>query len=123
MNRREARILAMQYVFQMEAQNNFITEELSDFISDKKPGNQMEYITSIINSVCKNLDEIDDVIGKNSSGWTVPRMAKADLAILRLAVAEILYDTRIPKSVSINGADRCGEIRAGGGTGQNVRRR
>lgn len=96
MNRREARILAMQYIFQMGAQGNFSAESLDDFISDKKAGGQKQYIASVINSVCENIAAIDGVINENSSGWSVSRMAKADLAVLRLAAAEILYDEDIP---------------------------
>ena len=110
MNRREARILAMQYIFQMGAQGNFSAESLDDFISDKKAGGQKQYIASGINSVCENIAAIDGVINENSSGWSVSRMAKADLAVLRLAAAEILYDEDIPKSVSINEAVELAKI-------------
>ena len=107
MNRREARILAMQYIFQMGAQGNFSAESLDDFISDKKAGGQKQYIASVINSVCENIAAIDGVINENSSGWSV---SKADLAVLRLAAAEILYDEDIPKSVSINEAVELAKI-------------
>lgn len=103
MNRREARISAMQYIFQMEGQGDFSSERLEAFLSDKDAGSQRVYITSIVDSVCKNIEAIDRIIGENSSGWAVSRLAKADLAILRLSAAEIMF-CDIPKSVSINEA-------------------
>ncbi len=47
---------------------------------------------------------IDIYIEKYAKEWTVDRMSKVDLAILRLAMFEILYREDIPYSVSINEA-------------------
>lgn len=110
MNRKEARNLTMQYIFQMEAQQNFSAEGLKDFLDDREPGKQREYIEKTLKSLCENLSNIDDCIESHSVGWAVPRMAKTDLAILRLAAAEILYDEQIPKSVSINEAVELAKI-------------
>ena len=52
----------------------------------------------------EHLDGIDSLIGKTSKGWTVERMNRADLAILRLGVYELLYDGEIPSGVAINEA-------------------
>ena len=48
--------------------------------------------------------EIDAAISEKAVGWTIERMGKADLAIIRLAVYEIMFDDDIPVSVSINEA-------------------
>ena len=49
-------------------------------------------------------DEIDEKIASCSTHWKPGRMAKAALAILRIAVCEIYYFDDIPASVSINEA-------------------
>ena len=49
-------------------------------------------------------DELDEKINSASRGWKTGRMGKAELAILRLAVYEILYDDEIPVKVAINEA-------------------
>ena len=54
--------------------------------------------------IIDKLDEIDKKISDVSKGWTIDRIGKVELAILRLAVYEILYDEGIPTSVSINEA-------------------
>ncbi|EPZ60141.1 transcription antitermination factor NusB [[Clostridium] sordellii ATCC 9714] len=51
-----------------------------------------------------NKSTIDELISKYAKNWTINRMAKVDLAILRLAVCEILYVPNIPTKVSINEA-------------------
>ena len=48
--------------------------------------------------------EIDEKISSNCRNWTVNRMPKTDLAVLRLAVCEILFLDDMPNSVSINEA-------------------
>ena len=48
--------------------------------------------------------ELDEKINNASRGWKTGRMGKAELAILRLAVNEMLYDDEIPVKVAINEA-------------------
>ncbi|MFR8548571.1 MAG: transcription antitermination factor NusB [Lachnospiraceae bacterium] len=48
--------------------------------------------------------EIDEKINSVSKGWKTSRMGKAELAILRVAVYEMLYDEEIPVKVAINEA-------------------
>ena len=63
-----------------------------------------EYLTVIVNNIKDNKNEIDSLINKYAKNWTVDRMAKVDLAILRLATCEVLYALDIPTKVSINEA-------------------
>ncbi len=48
--------------------------------------------------------QLDPIIKKYASGWTLERMANADRNLLRLALFEILHRDDIPQSVSINEA-------------------
>lgn len=50
------------------------------------------------------LSEIDDKISSYSKGWKIDRIAKAELAILRLAIYEAVYDDSVPVSVAVNEA-------------------
>lgn len=50
------------------------------------------------------LPDIDGQIEANSKGWKLDRIAKAELAILRLAVFEAKYDDTIPVGVAVNEA-------------------
>ena len=54
--------------------------------------------------IIDKLDDIDKKISEVSKGWTIDRIGKVELAILRLAVYEIVYDENIPTSVAINEA-------------------
>ena len=56
-------------------------------------------------AIIDNLDNIDNIIKENLEGcWNYNRIAKIDLAILRVAVNEIYYLDDIPESVAINEA-------------------
>ena len=55
-------------------------------------------------AVISNLPAIDAKIEEKAEGWTVSRMAKADLTVMRLAVFEILFDESVPNGVAINEA-------------------
>jgi len=63
-----------------------------------------EYIIKREEDILSKLPEIDKEISDKAVGWTIDRMGKVDLAIIRLAVYEILFDEAIPLGVSINEA-------------------
>lgn len=48
--------------------------------------------------------ELDDLLSRFSSEWTLNRMAATDRSILRLALYELLYREDIPVEVSVNEA-------------------
>lgn len=76
---------------------------LEDEIEDASERDKEE-LRSKFNSVLEHLNEIDAKIEEKSNGWTVKRISKAELTVLRLAVFEILYDSDVPDGVAINEA-------------------
>ena len=68
------------------------------------PESARESITKREEAILEKLPEIDKEISERATGWTIDRMGKVDLAIIRLAVFEILFDDDIPVGVSINEA-------------------
>lgn len=63
-----------------------------------------KYLNEMVKNFELNKSTIDELISKYAKNWTINRIAKVDLAILRLAVCEILYVPNIPTKVSINEA-------------------
>ena len=63
-----------------------------------------EKIAATMEKIIPLLPMIDEKISEASKGWKLNRIAKAELAILRLAVYEALYDDDIPVPVAINEA-------------------
>ena len=62
------------------------------------------YITEKAMQIIRRIPEIDARINDVAKGWKTARMARTDLAVLRLGVYEILFDEEIPKGVAINEA-------------------
>ena len=63
-----------------------------------------KFIFKEFSGIYQNLEKIDETISKTLKAWTVDRLNKADFAILRLAVYEMMYSDEIPASVAINEA-------------------
>lgn len=105
MTRTEARELLMQLLFQMEIQNDYSEGLKSRYIEDHfKKDNQKEYAGALCDAVIGNLKQIDEKLNQSSPKWNTSRMAKVDLAIIRLAMGEVLFMEDIPDAVAINEA-------------------
>ena len=63
-----------------------------------------EYMSIICEKVKENKEQIDELINKYAKNWSVSRMPKVDLSILRLAICELVFIEEIPNKVSINEA-------------------
>ena len=64
----------------------------------------IEYAESILLGIREHEDEISSIISELTIGWSIERMPKVDVSILRIAIFEMLYRSDIPYSVSINEA-------------------
>ena len=62
------------------------------------------YIKDKYERIASMIDDLDATINRYSKGWDTKRMGKVDLAILRLAVYEMLHDDDIPIGVAIDEA-------------------
>ena len=63
-----------------------------------------EYVRARVEAIREKLSDIDEQLTEKTVGWSLGRIGKAELSILRLAVYEIVYDDTIPPSVAINEA-------------------
>lgn len=117
MSRKVAREMGMQLLFQLgfdhleigEQVDNFINGIFREKVHNGKPLKKLDerdvqYIKEVVTGTMSNLVPIDKKIEELAQEWSLNRIAKVDLAILRLAVFEILFMDDIPKEVSINEA-------------------
>lgn len=105
MSRKQAREGAMKLLYQMETNDDFSDNEMRVFL-ENFPFDEKEekYIIESINTIKENLEDIDSHIKQNLESWSIHRLAKVDLAALRISIYEILYRKDIPTEVSINEA-------------------
>ncbi len=103
MTRREAREQAFCLLFEQavggEKMNDILhaATEARDLIPDP-------FAEEIALGVEEQAEKIDQVISENIRGWNLRRLSKVSLSLLRLSVYEMLFQSGIPASVSINEA-------------------
>lgn len=105
MGRKKAREGTMKLLYQMQVNEEFSQEALDEYlINFSFDKSEEKYIFQAINGISDNLEDIDRHIEKHIEGWEISRLAKIDLAVLRIAIYEILYRDDIPVQVAINEA-------------------
>lgn len=114
MNRHELRVLTYKAVFgaefgsadelngRVDVMLKTLDDESSD-IGDIVDEADAELVRSRAASVFEHLEKIDAIITDKSEGWSIERMGKSELAIIRLATYEMFFDD-VPKGVAINEA-------------------
>lgn len=106
LGRKESRESAMRLLFEIDYNMNEKDDILNEYLdnnTNKLSRDDYKYIKDIVSGTMNNLSAIDLKIEQYSKGWKINRISKIDLAILRLAVYEMLY-TDIPEGVIINEA-------------------
>ena len=108
--RRENRTAAMQFLYQWSINK---TDDLPGALhvffkdlelEDEHPRDYYAFAEDLIHGAIHHMDDIDTEIKKYLRNWDFDRVARIDLAILRLAIYEMLKRTDIPPIVSINEA-------------------
>lgn len=114
-SRHQIREKAVQTIFQLLEPSESLTIEAAINFS-LEAGNDPEagfdnvsddYLNTIVNGVVEQRDAIDATIDSFlSKDWSLNRIAKIDLAILRLAIYEMVYvdDQQVPNIVALNEA-------------------
>jgi len=104
MTRNEAREIIMQIVYELDASDEMNVEKATSLCEERLAGNHRERGSRLLGSMIENLDRVDGMINACSTRWKTSRMPKVDLAIMRLAVSEMLFDDDIPDAVAVNEA-------------------
>jgi transcription antitermination protein NusB len=71
------------------------------------------YAVTLVEGVCSHRSQIDDAVGRYSTGWSVQRMAPVDRNLLRLGAYELLFAPDIPDAVAIDEAVRLAKLLSG----------
>ncbi|WP_405357054.1 transcription antitermination factor NusB [Ruminococcus sp.] len=80
-------------------------DELADNAGDARDEFLSDYAINCVKGIKEHQDQIDENIASNlKSGWKLSRISKVSLAIMRVAIYEMMYLEEIPVSVSINEA-------------------
>ncbi len=108
-NRRQGRILAFQALYWWEVTQpgvdqlllfNWIDPEAEDSVAS----HARDFARLLIAGTVENVETIDQHIRKQLHHWDFTSLARVDLAILRVSVYALLFQSEIPASVTIDEA-------------------
>lgn len=106
MNRSKLREETFKLLYSLEFCEDDIEELVNSYIEENKITNSqdVEYVKNTIAGIKKEQENISKLISDNlAEKWTIDRISKIDLVILKLAIYEI-KNTNIPFKVAINEA-------------------
>lgn len=107
MTRKQMRDQLYRMLFQLDFhQSDELKEQVSLFLEDLTDISDADKaeLQAKFEGAAEKVEQLDALIDEKSSGWSVKRLAKADLTVLRLALYEILYDEKVPDGVALNEA-------------------
>lgn len=85
---------------EMEQQAEWFYRDDENEVEEEKKQEISEKLNRILD--CKK--ELDEKLSGAVTGWSIDRIGKVELTIMRLAIYEMLYDDTVPVSVAINEA-------------------
>lgn len=106
MNRSLSRELVFKLLYELEVQKENQIEQVDLYIenNDIQDKKVIDYIKEIVNGIKENKEKIETLISKNlKKDWSLDRISKVNLAILKLAIYEIQF-MDLPYKVGINEA-------------------
>jgi len=103
--RRKAREIALQVLYSL----NFVNVDAQDALdlfwgNFAAPKTAKDFAAFLVHGTCEHREELDKLIADCSDNWSLGRMSRVDISILRLAVFEFLYCEDIPPKVTLNEA-------------------
>ncbi|MDX2186130.1 MAG: transcription antitermination factor NusB [Opitutaceae bacterium] len=104
--RRDGRVAAMQYLYawSLNKPANLADDLRIFFESQQNPREHYAFGEELIHGVLERIEDVDTRIRSLAHNWEFDRIARIDLAILRVAIFEMLFRKDIPPVVSINEA-------------------
>ncbi len=104
MTRREARESCLKVLFAFGyTPEKSLNEIALDYLRDFE-GEEDAYSRALLEAMSVHGGEVDLLIEACAVGWAMNRISRISMAILRLAVCEMLYMPKVPTLVSINEA-------------------
>ncbi|MBQ8965243.1 transcription antitermination factor NusB [Ruminococcus sp.] len=102
--RREVR----QAAFLLSFEKLFLDDDLEKIFEGAEALDEFilvdDEVKKLVRSLFDKQDELDGIISRYSDKRAVSRIPKVDLAVLRLAIYEALYDDKVPVNVAISEA-------------------
>lgn len=103
-SRRQARRRAVEMLYEAAQRDTDAVTLLADRVGATEVDPISDYTISLVEGVTGRKTQIDELLAEHAQGWTVERMPKVDLAVLRVGVYELLWAADVPDPVAIDEA-------------------
>lgn len=109
MTRRKAREYVLCMLYEMmfheveERKRIFEEFETKENLEEKETSQMIAFIKTLYFGTLEHLDDLDEAIKVSATNWSLERISKIDLTILRMTLFELKY-TDIPQKVAVNEA-------------------
>ncbi|MFV0561103.1 MAG: transcription antitermination factor NusB [Enterococcus sp.] len=114
LSRHKIREMALQALFPLDFNTDLSKEDAilhaieldhQEMVSEDQSEFVPVYLDTLVGGVCAKKAELDETIGNHlKDNWTIQRISKMDLVILRIAIFEMRYVTDVPATVALNEA-------------------
>ena len=104
MTRSEAREQAFIVLFEKIFDNESTISQIVDNAVEGELIKINNFAQTLLNAVDENAECVDGIIAEFSKGWTIERLPKVSLAVMRLAIGEMKFVEDVPTGVSVNEA-------------------
>ena len=104
MQRTKMRELAFKLMYEIEIQKEISDSLINNFIDSNSitDNEAIEYLKDIVYGIESHKEEIEPLISQNlKENWTLSRISKINLSLLKIAIYEMLYKD-LPYKVAIN---------------------
>jgi len=103
--RRKARVLALQALYELDSVPHNQAEVLSRLIDELgASASAARFATELVDGVMINRPRIDEVLAQVAPAWPIDQIPAIDRNILRLAIYEVVIDNKVPMRAAINEA-------------------
>ena len=119
--RHEARITALQALFEIDAAEHNPDEVLPRYLGNPQmPPGARRFITNLVRGVLAERERLDAIIARTAPTWPVPQLPTVDRTVLRMALWELLVDRDVPVKAVINEAVELAKRFGGANAGRFV---
>ncbi|SFE31126.1 transcription antitermination factor NusB [Alteribacillus iranensis] len=118
MNRRLARLRAVQTLFQVDLTGIDWEEALQNTLEKEEEAD--DFLIESVRGTLHDVETIDEQIKEHLENWSLDRVGNVDRAVLRKAVHEMMYMEDVPLHVSVNEAIELAKAFGGDESGKFV---
>ena len=101
--RRAARECAVQVLYGYDFQKELDREEFFALACEEEEIPTSDFARLLFLGTCEHIEEIDEKINENLRSWSISRVSRVSLSVMRLCAYELMF-TDIPVSIAINEA-------------------